>query len=80
MSPIFEYRCVACRHVQEELRPMVEYRRPGVCQRCGQEAIRIISLPHALPDGLYSYAPNIGDPNTHERRNEIIREKYGSDA
>jgi putative FmdB family regulatory protein len=80
MTPTYEYRCEACARRQEELRPMGVRDLPGVCLQCGHETRRILSMPHVLPDGVYSYSPNIGDPNTHERRNQIIRDKYGSDA
>jgi len=35
--------------------------------------VPIIAAAHVEPDGVHSYAPNIGDPNRFERQQEAIR-------
>jgi putative FmdB family regulatory protein len=72
MSPIYEYRC-PCGHVVERLRPMSDRHLPELCPQCAGAALLIISATHAPPDGVYSYAPNIGSPDAHDRKQEIIR-------
>jgi putative FmdB family regulatory protein len=67
MSPIFEYRCPNG-HVTERLRKVEERDQPCPCIRCDSDGERIISAPHVLPDGVYSYAPNLGDAETFERK------------
>jgi hypothetical protein len=71
---LYEYRCAAG-HVSEELRRYVARDRAAVCQTCGARAKRTPPLPHGQPDGIYSYAPNIGDPSEYERRHEDARER-----
>lgn len=34
----------------------------------------VISRPHVSPDGVYSYAPNLGDPERFERQRAAIKE------
>lgn len=61
MSPIYEFRCVECERLTQELRPMYARRRPGVCQECGHETRFVLSVPAKRTDGIYSYAENIGE-------------------
>lgn len=67
MSPLYEYRCEAG-HVSEELRRYLERDRAIVCPECGQRAKRVPSAHHRQPDGIYSYAPNIGSASDYERK------------
>lgn len=72
--PLYEYRC-ASGHVTEKLRRYLERDRPVVCPECDMEARRIPSAHHRQPDGIYSYAPNLGDPNRFERQQQAIRDR-----
>ena len=42
--------------------------------RCGQSAQRIMSRSHCPPDGIYSYAPNIGSAAAFEKRQQAIKD------
>jgi hypothetical protein len=70
---IYEYLCPD-RHVTEKMRKVADRHDPVECS-CGKPASLIISKTHRQPDGIYSYAPNSGDPNTFERRHEMLRRK-----
>lgn len=67
MSPIYEYKCPDG-HVHELLRRYDERDRKSNCPECRKRATRIISAHHQATDGIYSHAPNVGDPKTFERR------------
>jgi putative FmdB family regulatory protein len=70
--PIYEYRC-ANGHQTERLRKYAK-RDGGIwCGECGTRMKRMLSLPHCVPDGMYSYAPNIGSADAFERRREVIK-------
>lgn len=70
---IIEYACPAG-HVTEKLRKYADRDVDVVCH-CGHSAKRIeISQPHCLPDGVYSYAPNIGSERQFERRQQALRD------
>lgn len=72
--PIYEYKCPDCCEVHSRLRPMKRRKAPVVCPGCGGlHAQLIISRAHVPPDGVYSYAPNVGDPKAFERRAENIK-------
>lgn len=72
MSPIYEYRCKAG-HISEELRHADARRRPLRCH-CGKRAELIMSVPRLSPDGVYSYAPNVGDPVAFEKRRQAMKD------
>jgi putative FmdB family regulatory protein len=74
MSPVYEYQCQDCAHVSEELRPMYARNRGGICSQCGQLATLVMSRSHVVPDGVYSYAPNVGDPVAFEKRLGAMKE------
>ena len=74
MSPIYEYRC-ANGHSTDTIRKFVERDGYLECPVCGSQSIRVFSAHHAPPDGVYSYAPNIGDPNRYEQQQERIKRK-----
>ena len=71
MSPIYEYRCPDG-HVHEQLRHYDERDLREECDRCGAYCKRIPSAHHRQPDGIYSYAPNIGSPQKFERQRQAI--------
>lgn len=64
---IYEYRCVVCGNVHEERRKVADRDEPTDCPTCAGVAERIQSLPAKRTDGIYSYAPNIGNPDKVER-------------
>ena len=68
--PIYPYRCPEG-HTREEIR-RYEARDEAVVCDCGEPMRRTVAASHIGPDGMYSYAPNLGDPNVHERRNAMI--------
>jgi len=69
---IYEYEC-RHGHRREELRKIADRDARADCQTCLEPMTRVMSVPAKRTDGIYSYAPNIGDPNTHERRNAGIQ-------
>ena len=69
MTPIFEYACTRGHNV-EVIRKYEDRDEPVACTQCGEPMDRQMSAHHRQPDGIYSYAPNTGDPNRHEERNE----------
>lgn len=46
---------------------------PRDCPVCGKEAKRQFPRTHCPPSGVYSYEPNIGDPDVFEQRIEASR-------
>ena len=70
--PIYEYKCVAG-HVTETIRSYANRHDCPRC-RCGLETTRLFPTPHVEPDGVYSYAPNLGSEEMFERRRTAIRE------
>lgn len=71
--PVYVYRC-GKQHDTEELRPYAKRMRATECEVCGGRATYVISAHHAEVDGIYSYAPNLGDPAKFERHQKAIRE------
>jgi putative FmdB family regulatory protein len=71
--PIYEYEC-RCGRVTETLRRYEQRDDAKVCT-CGEPMSRLVSRPHCVPDGVYSYAPNTGDANAFERRHEALRKQ-----
>lgn len=69
---IYEYRC-SSGHITEKLRKVANRHDPVECE-CGESASLIISKTHRQPDGIYSFAPNVGDPNKFERRWENLKQ------
>lgn len=35
---------------------------------CGEPMQRLLHKPHCVPDGMYSYAPNLGSATAFEKR------------
>lgn len=70
--PLYDYKC-RCGNVVEKLRKF-EYRDDEpLCPRCKEPMSRQVARPHCVPDGMYSYAPNLGDPVKFEKRMEAQR-------
>lgn len=70
--PMWDYTC-ANGHTEEHVRSIPERDAPFACA-CGASMRRVeIARAHVPPDGVYSYAPNIGDPERFERQREAIR-------
>jgi putative FmdB family regulatory protein len=74
LSPIYEYRC-GQNHRLEVIRKYDARDELTVCDECGHPMYRIPSAHHRQPDGLYSYAPNVGSPDAFEQRAEAIRRR-----
>lgn len=71
--PIFEYAC-GNGHATETIRSFGRRDEPMTCE-CGLEMKRLeVSRSHVPPDGVYSYAPNIGDPERFERQRAAIHD------
>jgi hypothetical protein len=69
--PLYEYQCDTG-HATERI---VSYERrdePYTC-RCGLATHRLFPLVHAMPDGMYSYAPNVGSEEAFSRRLDAMR-------
>ena len=71
--PIYEYRC-SNEHLSSKICSHAASYEPHVCPRCGEIAERQFPMSHVEPDGIYSYAPNIGTEQDYERRRTAIRE------
>ena len=72
--PLYEYRCVSG-HVTECLRRYDDRDEALDCLECGGRTKRIVSAHHRQPDGIYSFEPNVGNPDAHERKAHDIRER-----
>lgn len=70
--PTYQYRCPAG-HLNERFRPMTFAAEPVTCATCGADAARIMSAPHVPPDGVYSYAPNVGSEAAFERKRAALK-------
>ena|SRR5436190_22857995 len=71
--PIFEYSCPNS-HTHEVIRSYALRDTPWPCLDCGGPMTRLeVSRTHVPPDGVYSYAPNLGDPERFERQREAIK-------
>lgn len=70
---LFEYQCPA-QHVTEAVRSFARRDESPTCPHCQQATVRIeISRNHVPPDGVYSYAPNLGSEAAFERRLHAIK-------
>ena len=71
--PIFERLCPAG-HVSDVIRSYERRDEPVPCPECGAETTRLeVSRSHVPPDGVYSYMPNIGDPERFERQRHAVQ-------
>jgi putative FmdB family regulatory protein len=69
--PLYDFAC-ADGHAVELIRRMANRDDGGTCH-CGKALTRQMHITHVAPDGVYSYAPNIGDPERFERQREAIK-------
>lgn len=74
MSPLYQYHCATCGHTETRLRRFEQRFDPLAC-KCGVEMTWLFPLPHVPPDGIYSYAPNIGTADAFERKEAKIKER-----
>jgi putative FmdB family regulatory protein len=77
--PLYEYRCGEG-HTAERLRKFDARDDATRCERCGSAMSRVFSAHHAPVDGIYSYAPNLGDPTAFERKLAKSRGEIPRDA
>ncbi len=68
---LYDYACKDG-HTVERLVRMTSRDDAASCH-CGQPLARIISAPHCVPDGMYSYSPNVGSERAFEQRREAIK-------
>lgn len=70
--PIYVYRC-AEGHTREHVRRIADRDNSATCEH-GHPAPRLECVAsHVPPDGIYSYAPNTGDPDRFERQRHAIK-------
>lgn len=70
--PVYQYRC-AEGHLVEHIRRIAARDEPATCPH-GHPAPRVeVCVSHVPPDGVYSYAPNIGDADRFERQRHAIK-------
>ena len=72
MSPIYDFSCPSCGQQVTRLRKWETRDEPVTCGTCGKPMERLFPIPHCLPDGVYSYAPNIGSAEKFERKQDKI--------
>ena len=70
--PIYDFRCTAG-HTHERIRSYERRDEPAPCKTCGEPTKRLAPLTHAMPDGMYSYAPNVGDEASFARRLDTLK-------
>lgn len=72
--PLYDYRCPNG-HTTTRLFTW-RYRPDRVrCRLCDSMADWQFPVPHCLPDGVYSYAENIGSPDAFERKEAKIADR-----
>jgi len=69
---IYQYQCERG-HTVESIRKIAQRHDPVTCDICREPMHLIISRPAGSPDGVYSYAPNLGNANAFELRQMNIR-------
>ncbi len=74
MATLYQYRCEGG-HDSEQFAAMAERGEPRPCPYCGELAARVITAPHVAPSGVYSYDPNVGNPEQFDRRHEEIKQQ-----
>ena len=70
---IYQYQCRQG-HTGERYRKMAERHDPVTCDICREPMHLIISRTAKQPDGIYSYAPNVGNARAFEQRRVAISE------
>ena len=69
--PLYDYRC-ANGHTRERI-VRYEMRDEAAWCECGALFTRLMHTPHCVPDGMYSFAPNVGSEAEFARRLDAIR-------
>jgi len=77
--PLYEYCCRHCGRTHTCLRKF-ERRLDAVACVCGAKMDWMFPVPHIEPDGIYSYAPNIGTAEDWERKQGKIKEREEQNA
>ncbi len=72
--PLYDYRCPSCGQTVTLLRRHTKRLEPVECE-CGAPMEWRFPLAHVPPDGIYSYAPNIGSAEGWERKQAKIKER-----
>lgn len=70
--PLYDFKC-ANGHTTELVVSYEKRDDPAFCSLCGDASTRQFPLPHVPPDGVYSYAPNVGCPERFERQRHAIK-------
>lgn len=70
--PLYDRRCPNG-HTTTVLVRYDERDEPVPCSACGAHTDRLFPLSHCPPSGVFSYAPNMGDPNKFERHQAMIK-------
>lgn len=71
--PVYEYACPKG-HRAEAFRKIANRKRALSCPECQAPMQLQVSRPHVAPDGVYSYAPNVGSAEAFERKRAAIRD------
>lgn len=71
--PLYDFTCENG-HAHEVIRSYDRRDEPWPCLTCAAPMRRVWSAPHVPPDGVYSYAPNVGDPERFERQRQAIKD------
>lgn len=69
--PLYDFTCPNGHTLERIVR--YELADDQVCH-CGAVLTRLMHKPHCPPDGVYSYAPNIGTEAAFERKRHAARE------
>ena len=72
--PLYVYRC-HCGAESEHLARYEDREADRPCLVCGEPASYVIAPHHTQPDGIYSYAPNVGDPEKFDRKHEEAKRR-----
>lgn len=70
MSPLYDYAC-GCGLQVTRLRKWQNRLDPVTCE-CGETMEPLFPVPHLMPDGVYSYAPNLGTREAFDRKQAKI--------
>ena len=70
--PLYDFKC-ANGHTHEVIRSYELRDTPWGCLTCNEPMQRVFSASHVPPDGVYSYSPNVGDPERFERQRHAIK-------
>lgn len=70
--PIYEYTC-SNQHRVERFRKISQRHDDLLCPECRRVMHLAVSRPHVAPDGIYSYAPNVGSAEAFERKRDAIK-------